>query len=96
MDLHTTRPTATGPAQAFTGDVCVTPIRSGEEHGHGAAADTFTSHPALLGALPGGQDPTTWLEPVADQDPRQANRDRAGATRPRPPRGRPTTDGRDT
>jgi hypothetical protein len=25
------------------------------------------SHLALLEALPGGQDPTTWLEPVPDE-----------------------------
>lgn len=35
--------------------------------GHGAAADTFMSHLAVLETLPGGQDPTTWLEPVTDQ-----------------------------
>ncbi len=108
MELHTPRPTAKGPGQAFTGDVYVTPIYSGkepsritvalvrftpgartnwhshavgqtmhvtegiglvgtrdgsvlriragdtvvcppgEEHWHGAAADTFMSHLALL------------------------------------------------
>ena len=36
----------------------------GEDHWHGAAADTFMSHLAMLENLPGGQDPTTWLEPV--------------------------------
>ena len=35
-----------------------------EEHWHGAAADTFMSHLAMLENLPAGQDPTTWLEPV--------------------------------
>jgi quercetin dioxygenase-like cupin family protein len=134
VELHTTRPTAKAPAQAFTGDVYVTPISSGEEpsrmtvalvrftpgarthwhshavgqtlhvtegvglvgtrdgsvvrvragdtvvcppdeeHWHGAAADTFMSHLALLEALPGGQDPTTWLEPVPEEDYQQANR----------------------
>ena len=31
MELHTTRPTAKARAQAFTGDVYVTPIHSGTE-----------------------------------------------------------------
>jgi quercetin dioxygenase-like cupin family protein len=35
-----------------------------EEHWHGAAADTFMSHLAMLENLPDGGDPTTWLEPV--------------------------------
>jgi quercetin dioxygenase-like cupin family protein len=47
------------------GDTVVCP--PDEEHWHGAAADTFMSHLALLEALPGGQDPTTWLEPVPDE-----------------------------
>jgi len=134
VELHTTRPTAKAPAQAFTGDVYVTPIYSGqepsrmtvalvrftpgahtnwhshavgqtlhvtegvglvgtrdgsvlrvragdtvvcppgEEHWHGAAADTFMSHLAMLESLPGGEDPTTWLEPVADEDHQKSNR----------------------
>ena len=53
------------------GDTVVCP--PDEEHWHGAAADTFMSHLALLEALPGGQDPTTWLEPVPDDDYRTAN-----------------------
>jgi quercetin dioxygenase-like cupin family protein len=133
MELSTTRPTAKAPAQAFTGDVYVTPIYSGtepsrmtvalvrftpgartswhshavgqtlhvtegiglvgtrdgsvlrvragdtvicpadEEHWHGAAADTFMSHLAMLENLPGGGDPTTWLEPVPDEDYRKGN-----------------------
>jgi quercetin dioxygenase-like cupin family protein len=124
MELKAVNPTAKAPAQAFTGDVYVTPIYSGtepsrmtvalvrftpgahtnwhshavgqtlhvtegvglvgtrdgsvvrvragdtvicppgEEHWHGAADDTFMSHLAMLEGLPGGQDPTTWLEPV--------------------------------
>jgi quercetin dioxygenase-like cupin family protein len=127
MELHTPRPTAKAPAQAFTGDVYVTPVYSGtepsrmtvalvrftpgartnwhshavgqtlhvtegvglvgtrdgsvlriragdtvvcppgEEHWHGAAAGTFMSHLAMLEAMPGGADPTTWLEPVPDE-----------------------------
>jgi quercetin dioxygenase-like cupin family protein len=126
MELKTVNPTAKAPAQAFTGDVYVTPIYSGtepsrmtvalvrftpgahtnwhrhavgqtlhvtegvglvgtrdgavvrihagetvicppdEEHWHGAAADTFMSHLAMLENLPDGGDPTTWLEPVDD------------------------------
>ena len=44
------------------GDTVVCP--PDEEHWHGAAADTVMSHLAMLENLPGGQDPTTWLEPV--------------------------------
>jgi quercetin dioxygenase-like cupin family protein len=133
VELNTTRPTAKAPAQAFTGDVYVTPIYNGrepsrmtvalvrftpgartnwhshavgqtlhvtegvglvgtrdgsvvrvraedtvvcppdEEHWHGAAADTFMSHLAMLESLPGGEDPTTWLEPTTDEQYRAAN-----------------------
>ena len=45
----------------------------GEEHWHGAAADTFMSHLAVVEELPGGGYPTTWLEPVAEEDYRTAN-----------------------
>ena len=38
-----------------------------EQHWHGATADTFMSHLAMLEARPDGSDPTTWLEPVTDQ-----------------------------
>jgi quercetin dioxygenase-like cupin family protein len=44
-----------------------------EEHWHGAAADTFMSHLAMLENLPDGGDPTTWLEPVPDEDYGLAN-----------------------
>jgi quercetin dioxygenase-like cupin family protein len=133
MELSTPRPTVKTPAQAFSGDVYMTPIYSGtepsrmtvalvrftpaartnwhshavgqtlhvtegvglvgtrdgsvlrvragdtvicppnEEHWHGAAADTFMSHLAMLENLSGGGDPTTWLEPVTDEQYRQAN-----------------------
>jgi quercetin dioxygenase-like cupin family protein len=45
----------------------------GEEHWHGAAADTFMSHFALLESLPGNADPTTWQEPVPDEQYQAAN-----------------------
>jgi hypothetical protein len=31
------------------------------------------SHLAMHEALPGGADPTTWLEPLPDEDYRRAN-----------------------
>jgi quercetin dioxygenase-like cupin family protein len=133
MELKPVSPTSKAPAQAFTGDVYVTPVYSGqepsrmtvalvrftpgahtnwhshavgqtlhvtegvglvgtrdgsvlrvragdtvvcppgEEHWHGAGADTFMSHLAMLENLPGGQDPTTWLEPVPEEDYRAAD-----------------------
>jgi quercetin dioxygenase-like cupin family protein len=45
----------------------------GEEHWHGAATDTFMSHLAMLEAEPGGSDPTTWLEPLPDEQYTAAN-----------------------
>ena len=134
MELLPVRPTVKTPAQAFTGDVYMTPIYTGtgpsrmtaalvrfipgartnwhshavgqtlyvtegvglvgtrdgrccastpvrpssarpdEDHWHGAAADTFMSHLALLEAKPDGGDPTTWLEPVTDKQYEQANK----------------------
>jgi quercetin dioxygenase-like cupin family protein len=38
-----------------------------EEHWHGATAETFMSHFALLETNPDGSDPTTWLEPLSDE-----------------------------
>jgi quercetin dioxygenase-like cupin family protein len=133
MELRPTNPTAHAPAQAFTGDVYLTPIYSGaepsrmtvalvrftpgartnwhahavgqtlhvtegiglvgtrdgsvarvragdtvvcppgEEHWHGAAADTFMSHFAMLESLPGNVDPTTWLEPLDEERYQAAN-----------------------
>jgi quercetin dioxygenase-like cupin family protein len=49
-------------ARIRAGDTVVCP--PDEEHWHGAAAETFMSHLAMLENLPTGQDPTTWLEPV--------------------------------
>jgi quercetin dioxygenase-like cupin family protein len=48
------------------GDTVICP--PDEEHWHGAAADTFMSHLAMLENLPDGGDPTTWLEPLPDHD----------------------------
>ncbi|WP_030437655.1 (R)-mandelonitrile lyase [Actinoplanes subtropicus] len=44
-----------------------------EDHWHGAAADTFMSHLAMLEAKPDGGDPTTWLEPVTAEQYERAN-----------------------
>ena len=52
------------------GDTVVCP--PGEDHWHGAAPDTFMSHLAMLEARPDGGDPTTWLEPVPEEDYRDA------------------------
>jgi quercetin dioxygenase-like cupin family protein len=54
------------------GDTVVCP--PDEEHWHGAIADTFMSHFAMLEALPGHQDPTIWLEPVPDEQYQTANK----------------------
>jgi quercetin dioxygenase-like cupin family protein len=45
-----------------------------EDHWHGAATDTFMSHLAMLQVGPDGSDPTTWLEPVPDDEYREADR----------------------
>jgi quercetin dioxygenase-like cupin family protein len=57
--------------QIRPGDTVICP--PGEEHWHGAAADTFMSHFAMLEGLSEGGDPTTWLEPVTDEQYRIAN-----------------------
>jgi quercetin dioxygenase-like cupin family protein len=46
------------------GDTVVCP--PDEEHWHGAATDTFMSHFSILEKRSDGSDPTTWLEPVTD------------------------------
>ena len=53
------------------GDTVICP--PGEDHWHGAAADTFMSHLAMLEANPDGSDPTTWLEPVPQDEYEKAN-----------------------
>ena len=55
------------------GDTVHTP--PGEEHWHGACADTFLSHLALLEGTADG-DPTTWLEAVTDEEYRAADQRR--------------------
>jgi quercetin dioxygenase-like cupin family protein len=54
------------------GDTVICP--PGEEHWHGATVDTFMSHFALLEANADGSDPTTWLEPVTDEQYNAAHR----------------------
>jgi quercetin dioxygenase-like cupin family protein len=75
--LHVTE----GVGLVGTRDGTVLRIRAGdtvicppdEEHWHGAAADTFMSHLAMLEVLPDGGDPTTWMEPVPDEQYGAAN-----------------------
>ena len=75
--LHVTE----GVGLVGTRDGSVVRVRAGdtvicppdEEHWHGAAADTFMSHLAMLENLPDGGDPTTWLEPVDDAQYAAAN-----------------------
>jgi quercetin dioxygenase-like cupin family protein len=76
--LHVTE----GVGLVGTRDGSVVRVRAGdtvicppdEEHWHGAAADTFMSHLAMLENLPDGGDPTTWLEPLPDEDYERADR----------------------
>ena len=75
--LHVTE----GVGLVGTRDGTVLRIRAGdtvicppdEDHWHGAASDTFMSHFAMLESLPGGGDPTTWLEPVREEEYEAAN-----------------------
>jgi quercetin dioxygenase-like cupin family protein len=75
--LHVTE----GVGLVGTRDGSVVRVRAGdtvicppdEEHWHGASSDTFLSHLALTEALPGGADPTTWLEPLPDDQYEAAN-----------------------
>lgn len=53
--------------RARAGDTVV--CSPGEEHWHGAAADSFAAHVAVHESADdgaGGSSPVTWLEPVAD------------------------------
>lgn len=49
----------------------------GEEHWHGAREDTLMAHYALLEVNDDGSDPTTWLEPVTDEQYRAAHQSEA-------------------
>jgi quercetin dioxygenase-like cupin family protein len=77
--LHVTE----GVGLVGTRDGSVVRVRAGdtvvcppdEEHWHGATPDTFMAHLAMLENLPDGGDPTTWLEPLPDEDYEQANRE---------------------
>ena len=53
------------------GDTVICP--PDEDHWHGATADRFMSHIAMQEALPNGDDPTTWLEPLDDTTYARAN-----------------------
>lgn len=64
------------------GDTVYTP--PGEEHWHGATADNFMCHLAMLEGTADG-DGTTWLEPVTDEQYREASQQWANE----PHRGKP-------
>lgn len=53
------------------GDTVISPPE--EEHWHGATSENFMSHLALLESRPDGGDPTTWLEPVPQDQFQQAD-----------------------
>jgi quercetin dioxygenase-like cupin family protein len=80
QSLHVTE----GVGLVGTRDGSVVRVRAGdtvvcppdEEHWHGAAADTFMSHLAMLEARPDGSDPTTWLEPLPEEQYRAADAQR--------------------
>jgi quercetin dioxygenase-like cupin family protein len=57
------------------GDTVYTP--PGEEHWHGATAENFMCHLAMLEGTDAG-DETTWLEPVTNEQYATANAERAG------------------
>jgi quercetin dioxygenase-like cupin family protein len=77
QSLHVTE----GVGLVGTRDGSVVRVRAGdtvvcppdEEHWHGAGADTFMSHLAMLEVRPDGGDPTTWLEPLPDEEYEKAN-----------------------
>ncbi len=47
--------------------------RPGEEHWHGGTAEQMMCHIAMLEVTDDGGNPTTWLEPVSDEDYQAAN-----------------------
>ena len=75
--LHVTE----GVGLVGTRDGAVLRVRAGdtvvcppdEDHWHGAAAETFMIHLAMLETLPDGGEPTTWLEPVPAEHYQAAN-----------------------
>lgn len=62
--------------RATPGQTVYTP--PGEEHWHGASATCLMSHLAMLEGT-GDGDPTTWLEPVTDEEYARANQAAAQA-----------------
>lgn len=59
--------------RARAGDTVV--CSPGEEHWHGATADSFAAHLAVhesADTADGGTSPVTWLEPVSEEDYRRA------------------------
>ena len=53
------------------GDTVWTP--PGEEHWHGGTATNMMCHIAMQDGTEDGGDPTTWLEPVSDEEYQAAN-----------------------
>ncbi|HEY0937597.1 MAG TPA: hypothetical protein VGD91_28140 [Trebonia sp.] len=53
------------------GDTVWTP--PGEEHWHGGTVSCTMCHIAMLEGTADGGDPTTWLEPVTDEEYQKAN-----------------------
>lgn len=51
--------------RARAGDTVV--CAAGEEHWHGAAADTFAAHLAIQESADDGSGPVAWLEPVTEE-----------------------------
>jgi quercetin dioxygenase-like cupin family protein len=80
-DVGQTLHGAEGSGFVGTRDGTVVRIRSGEtvhlapgeEHWHGAQQDTLMAHYALLEVNEDGSDPTTWKEPVTDEQYRAAH-----------------------
>lgn len=65
-------PRRQGTNLAAPGDSVVCP--PGEEHWHGAAADTFAAHLAIQESAADGSEPVTWLEPVPQETYDRAQR----------------------
>lgn len=63
--------TRDGAVRITPGDTVWAP--PGEEHWHGSAQGYLLCHIAMLEWGDDGSDPTTWLEPVSDEEYRAAN-----------------------